>query len=158
MKLQDYIHYYINCYGVLNGRDTQLIGVVADNYHFIDVETNQYGDGDLGNFKPVLRPLASMTRYEMKDIWQLIFIRPFHENGNIIWFDKEDRRSDKRWVMMSGVERVGIEMNGNVWADSDLSHHKFNPNIITHYLLKKHFDLFGLINAGLAIEAKPVVA
>lgn len=172
MKLQDYIHYYIGCkvenYDIYGLELPTLKGVRGDQVilseykcrtedckdYLIAAESYEFA----GVAKPILRRLESLTRDEMKDIWQLIFGRPFPDSGNIIWFDKEDRRSCKRWVMMSGVERVGIELNGNVWADSDLSHHKFTPGLVTHYLLTKHFDLFVLIDAGLAIEAKPVNA
>lgn len=155
MNLKDYLHYYLygNIYEV-GVSMCQLMGI-GDCYYTIKTrQGNLLTLSDRANIKLVLRRLEDMTEEQMAHIWQLIFNRPFHANGNIVWIDKEDRMSCKRFVMMSGIERIGIEMNGNIWADCDLSHHKFGPNAITHYLLQEGFDLFGLIDAGLAIDAK----
>lgn len=111
---------------------------------------------DPARVKPILRRLEDLTEEEMKSIWQIIIKRPFPESGNIVWIDKENRTSCKRWCMMSGVDRVGIELNGNVWADCDLQHIKFNPHLVAHYLLQRHYDLFNLIDAGLAVDAKTI--
>lgn len=112
---------------------------------------NSYGDW-LSEIKPILRPLPDITEEERKDIWKIIFKREFSSTGQTIWFKEESLTAEPRWVLMSGVERIGIEMNGDVWADSDLHKYKFNPHEITHYLLSKHFDIFNLIPEGLAID------
>lgn len=157
MKIQDYLHYYL--YGKIweVGVSTCTLMGIGDSYYTIKTKQGAMLTlSNRANIKLVLRRLDDMTLDEKKAIWKLIFNRPFPDSGNILWFDKETTASCKRWCMMSGVERVGIEMNGNVWADSDLHNYKFNPHIITHYLLKQGFDLFGLIDAGLAIDAKTI--
>ena len=53
---------------------------------------------------------------------------------------------------MSGVERLGIEINGDVWADSDLQKWKFNPNLICKYFISKGFDVFDLLSNGEAVS------
>lgn len=115
MKLQEYIHYYIGCNGVLNNRDTQLIGTAIGMYQFIDLDTNQCGEGDLGDFMPVLRRLEDLTEEERVEIFgpDTRFYKPF---------DYDDACDIKQW----------------------------------HALLKKGFDLFGLIDAGLAVGAKTI--
>lgn len=163
MKLQDYLHYYIGCkvmaapYGGQQKRyeEGKLVGINV--YDIANVKLNNWqsvADINIECVKPILRRLADLTRDEMKIIWNAIIGRPFPDTGNILWFDKETSTSCKRWGMMSGVDRVGIELNGNVWADCDLSHIKFNPNLIAHFLIKQGFDIFGLIDAGLAIDQK----
>lgn len=154
MELKDYINYYIGCPCVLYMADDDPAG-----YHMtLDYAAikNWLANQEETDIKPVLRRLEDMTRDDMKPIYAHIFKRPFPESGRIVWFDKEERTAAKRYVMMSGVGRVGIEMTGYIWADCDLSHEKFNPHLITDYLLRKYFDLFGLIPAGLAIDAKTV--
>lgn len=157
MKLKDYIHYYLN--GAAKYRVRYVDYLPGEWTVPIKLTVNrlrQLEDRSIEKVELALRRLEEMTKDEMKGIWQLIFNKPFPDSGNILWFDKETSTSCKRWCMMSGVERVGIELNGNVWADSDLQNHKFNPNIITHFLLQQGFDLFGLIDASLAIDIKSI--
>lgn len=104
----------------------------------------------------VVRKLDSMTEEERKDIWKIIFNREFPKTGQSKYFPEKNLTSEPRWVLMSGVERVGIEINGDVWADSDLHKWKFNPHLVTVYLLSKHFDLFNLIENGEAIEQQSI--
>jgi hypothetical protein len=160
MKLIDVIHFYLGC---------QCVDAWFPSEHeqyekgwkllAIDIESPKpYGlnngefDTWTAEIKPILRPLSSMTEEEMKEIWKIIFHRDFVGN-NIIWFNKESNSSAKRWVLSSGVERLGIEMTGHIWADSDLHHFKYNPYFTTQYLLSKHFDLFNLIESGQALDA-----
>lgn len=156
MKLQDYINYYMGCKVITadDNEQAELVGVSDDNAHLVHDGTGSYGTCDISGVKPLLRRLEDMTRDDMKPIWQLITGRSFPDSGRVVWFDKEERTSAKRFVMMSGVDRVGIEMTGYVWADCDLSHIKFNPHFVSHYLLQRGFDLFGLIPANLAIDIK----
>ena len=58
----------------------------------------------------------------------------------------------ERYVMHSGVERLGVEFDGSIWADSDFSVWRYNKHKITAYLLSNHFDLFGLIESGEAMD------
>jgi hypothetical protein len=158
LKLQDFIHYYIGC-NVITTDDNEvaeLVGVSDDNAHVVHKGTGSYGTCSVEGVKPILRQIADIALDEKKAIWQLIFSRPFPDSGRILWFDKETHSAPKRWVLMSGVERLGVELNGNVWADSDLHHYKFNPHAITHYLLRQHFDLFNLIDNNLAVDAKTI--
>jgi hypothetical protein len=165
-KIEDYLKYYIG----QKCQTSEGIGpltIVGDHERGEDCEVSIVNTDEESGFygewtefqiehhliKPLLRPLSSMTDEEMKEIWQIVFGKAFRETGQIVWFDKEDRSTSKRWVLMSGVDRLGICLNGDVWADIDLFNYKFNPHSVTHYLLSRGFDLFGLIEAGLAINA-----
>jgi hypothetical protein len=105
----------------------------------------------------ILRRLSSMTEEERSELWSLVFgTKRSKFRGNTVWFPEETISSDPRWVLMQGVERFGIEMNGTVWADSDLHAFKHNQHEVTRYLLSKGFDLFGLIESGLAIDKETI--
>ena len=108
---------------------------------------------DSNGILPILRPLESMTEEHRKELWQLIFKGRFTMEfiGQTIWIDKESLESSKRWVMMSGVERLGIEMNGDVWADSDLHKWKFNPHEVTKFFTDRFYDVFFLHKEGLCL-------
>lgn len=128
----------------------------GDKLEFDILDEDYLEDGDEGCApKSIIEENMSgetvdMTEDEMKEIFNLIFKRIFPPSGNILLFDlgkKEERR-----VLWTGVERVGIDLSGDIWADSDLHIYKFNPHLITAYLLKQRFDLFELIKNGEAID------
>jgi hypothetical protein len=103
-------------------------------------------------FKPILRRIEDMTDEEKKDVYALIFKKPFPDSGQIVWRADKTISSEPRWILMTGVDRVGIQMDGTVWADCDLHIYKHNQHEITTYLLSKHFDLFSWIESGNAID------
>jgi hypothetical protein len=154
-KIEDYLKYYIGRKAVdEDGNHYTVDLVTALGSVSMTLVSNTCKGKSIGSFdryQLLLRPLSSMTEEEMRAVWQIVFDKPFHASGRILWIDKEDRRSAKRWVLMSGVDRLGIEMTGTVWADIDLGTYKFNPNHVSHYLLSCGFDLFNLIEIGLAI-------
>lgn len=127
---------------VTNGNPSNIVEVgvalVSWNMYFTEI-------------KPILRPLSGMTEGERKDLWFIVFNRAF--SGKELFFnDNPERKSKARWVLMSGVERLGVETGGHVWADSDLQTWAHNQHDITRYLISKHFDLFNLIESGQAID------
>lgn len=95
--------------------------------------------------------ISKHNTYRDKEMWLLVFKRNFVGN-NIRFIKERTTLLEPRWVLSSGVERLGIQMNGEVWYDSDLQTYKFNQHLVTLLLLSKGFDLFGLIEAGLAID------
>lgn len=113
--MKDYLHLYLRCWGLLT----------IKNMGFSDRES-PYENGEWAlsgelyhkimlydwGFKPILRPLSSMTGEEEV------------ERGKVILSARDEGLSE-----MAEVVR---------WQ------------------LSKHFDLFGLINAGLAIDATTV--
>lgn len=107
------------------------------------------------SIKPILRKISSITDQERKELFKLVFGRAFPDNGGQVFIDKKSVLQEPRWVLSSGVDRLGILQNGEVWYDCDLSPYKFNQHLITLFYLERHFDLFGLIDAGLAIEKLP---
>lgn len=104
------------------------------------------------NFKPILRKVETISDDEKKELFSIVFGRDFPKSGQIIWRSDKTTSSDPRWILMSGVDRLGIEISGNVWADCDLHNYKFNQHLVTKFLLKKGFDLFELIKNNKAVE------
>jgi hypothetical protein len=172
-KLEDYLHLYqgIDCQ-VDGGHIGKMLGYTARGLgeeEMMVFYTIQEGDDEedwtvynddkhMQRIKPILWKLSDMTDEQKKEIYFLIFKKPFHPAGRIKWFAKANQYVEPRWVLMVGLDRMGIEMNGTVWADCDLNNLKYNQHEITRYLLLKHFDLFGLIEAGLAIDKATIHA
>lgn len=158
-KLKDYLHLYFGCEVSYLG-EVWFMGAI----HIFPENPNSIGGINIWNkgiveqvqcseIKPILRPLSDMTKEERKELWKLVFNREFGVNGNIQLRDHLPTPSGRtRWVLMSGVERLGIQFDGKVWYDSDLQHWNFSQHEVTRWLLSKHFDLFGLIESGLAID------
>lgn len=142
-KIEDYLHLYLGC-GIMNGIDDTVRELRASN-----LDTYKYTR--VGKPIPILRPLSSMTKEEKKDIYKLIFGKEFPASGTIFYRPDKTLSSEPRYILTTGVDRVGIEMNGTVWADCDLQNYKHNQHEITLYLLSRHFDLFNLIKSGIAI-------
>jgi hypothetical protein len=147
MDIKDYLHLYFGCECELT-RDEYTFphGVPLSPY-----ELSQYLKGTI-SVKPMLRPLSDMTEEERKEIFALVFKREFPKSGSILFFPEITTYAQARYVLWSGIDRLGIEAHGRVWADCDLHHYKHNQHEITRWLLARHFDLFGLIDAGLAID------
>lgn len=175
-KIEDYLHLYVGCevaapnpyddHGVeiAKGLLTGIHGEYGPEIQFI-IDGNTEEDPDYVEFlkvKPILRRLSSMTEEEQKELWRLVFSMG-HGNeftdrfkdftGRVQFIDEKTYYNVPRHVMMQGVERLGIESDGTVWADCDLHKWRHNQHEVTRWLLSKGFDLFGLIDEGLAIDA-----
>jgi len=145
IKFKDVANLYLGCQCL----QTNGVKFVLSPQHF---PSNWQAAGiGLKYSKPILRPITSMTDDEKKELYQIVFKRPFGKNGNIQYYQKE-RPLQSRWVLWSGVERLGIEENGHIWADSDLQRWEHNQHEVTRYLLSKGFDLFELIKSDEAIN------
>jgi hypothetical protein len=109
----------------------------------------------------ILRKLSDMTEEERKELWRLVFSmgngKTFNDRfkdftGRVQFIDETTYYQVPRYIMMQGVERLAIESDGTVWADCDLHNWRHNQHEVTRWLLSKSFDLFGLIEQGLAID------
>lgn len=143
-KIEDYLHLYIGCFCKVDNRSHthRLTGV--KNGAALFRSTN--GMVAMNNVKPILRPLADMTNGEIKEIGK---IEGLANLGDIQKFGDDCIGAvDDTYKLMfetSPLTIVYLKKNG---ADYTLA----KPFEITQYLLSKHFDLFGLIQAGLAID------
>jgi len=83
----------------------------------------------------------------MKELYFLVFKRKFVGN-NVT--HRDIGKKEERYVLWSGIERLFIYKDGDVGADCDLSNYSVHAPTVILWQLSKHFDLFGLIEAGLA--------
>jgi hypothetical protein len=155
-KAEDYFHLYLGCDCKLKMAPHigGLSGTLKIEFNLLCAATLPTYSAARVELVLLLRPLADMTEIEMGDIWDIIFKKRFIQRyaGRTVFIDKSEKNEVPRWVMNSGVERLGIEFDGYIWADSDLHKWDFNPHEVTKYLLSKSFDLFGLIECGIAID------
>jgi hypothetical protein len=165
MKLQDYIKYYIGC-NVITTDDNEraeLVGVSDDNAHLVHEGTGNYGTCDVTGVKLVLRRLEDMTEEEAITIATMAM---FDKPAGYPIKDYTVRRLplgnyppsacqvaiNNDWYEME----IAIGFNtGNIWF-TKFEQRVFNQPAIFHYLLTQHFDLFGLIDAGLAVDQKTI--
>lgn len=150
IKFKDVAHFYLGC--KMQDNESLVTGRLTAVYNDISIAVNDEVDYYPFEYKPLLRPLSDITDEEKREVYKLIFNREFPKTGQIYWRADQSLTAEPRWILMTGVDRVGIEMNGTVWADCDLHHYKHNQHAITTYLLSMHFDLFGLIESGEAVE------
>lgn len=132
----------------------------------IGEDYEMFTENDCEWVKPILRRLSDMTEQEALHI------------GKLAFFDSDMKYPDSDYtVKKTGITielpsayavsinndwyereiRIGFN-TGNIWnrPDQHIYERIYNQPQIFHYLLKQGFDLFGLIDAGLAIDAKTI--
>lgn len=139
MKLKDYLHYYLGCraqaapYGGQPKRQEygKLAGIGIRDVVNIKFDTWQsIADVSIYCVKPILRRLEDMTEEEARN-----FLKH----------------------AVPGAEYITQNEWGVIWQSQGSRSeifYLFGPPAGYHYLLTHHFDLFGLIDAGLAVDAK----
>lgn len=165
MKLQDYIQYYVGCRVIIDPGTTKeetgrLMGVCSVPnsinqiyYHIVTDQMAVEEDEDFcmpynddadepARIKPILRKLESLTEEQVKHLigWDKL---------QELYVDVSYELS-KKWIAVNYSIDAGDEgvYNQRYVVDFNV----FTPTHF-HYLLRQHFDLFGLIDAGLAVDA-----
>lgn len=130
-KISDYLHLYIGCKLERGGIVTHNLLAAAEEAAF-----DAYLD-----FKPILRPISSMTKEEAIEV-----TKPVVAYGDIpnrrVYITYKNSFGD---IIVSWGE--GIREKYSPTKETAFSPQQF------HYLLSKHFDLFNLIEDDLAIAA-----
>lgn len=139
MKLQDYLHYYIGCKMIRSSLPQNKPYTLHPEAIWEAVE---FGD------RPILRRLQDIKDEDLKAMITRL---------SIVNLDNCEFEYDQYWVnaIRNGVvvDCLSIELNGQI--DMMQCTHATNPQLEAfHYLLSEGFDLFGLIDAGLAIDQK----
>lgn len=134
MKLQDNIHYYIGCEVIVDGKErARLIGGSfvpnSCNQIYYDLQTEEMKAEDID------------------------FSMPYNDDAD----DPEPRIKPILNRLSNLPEKEGIEMFGNdrYWdiVCMEGKWDSFSSKEL-HILTKQGYDLFGLIDAGLAIDSK----
>lgn len=133
MNIQEYLKYYlgteVKCY--IGHKPEPIFVPMAMAYQYRD---------SYGYTKPLLRPLSDMSEEEARE-FAIAYglsndIKPLRVGveGSLLQFEYSEKGDAKfiHWY----VQKLSAEM--------------------FHYLLSRGFDLFGLIEKGLALDAKTV--
>jgi hypothetical protein len=141
-KIEDYLHLYLGCEVLWENEEGTTGGREILDGHLI--ESHKYHKTTL---KPILRPLSSILNTEAFEVYKMYFDQetaPDYSNdtGSIYFNPKQVR------VKAEHALRI---FDGRDYESGDF----MKVCSIVPYLLSKHFDLFGLIPAGLAITSPP---
>src|SRR5690606_24799191 len=153
--IRDYLHLYIGTWVTITNVSAYMIGqgfedgkyiLSGEIYHFI-----MSGECELQSIE--LRPLSDMTEEEAVDIAIIMYGKP----DSVKWRmeDKGDffRVYRKHYSESFTIDKASGDIDryskcdGKSELETTLQHH-----FITKYLLSRGFDLFGLIDSGLAID------
>jgi len=140
-KIENYIHHYLGCgVTVLNPITKEWSKVRRLCFTDCNLIVNYSRDAKL-----ILRPLSDMTENEAIEYFNL------HETTIIIKKEilKKGVGFQYKWKSERGNLEDGFSYSGVGIAFSDKN--KYNSTEFV-YLLSKGFDLFGLIEAGFAID------
>ena len=152
-ELKDYLHLYLGCEIDISGQREILDSVAKSG----QIETlfrghlRNYRDLSDEDIAPILRPLSDMTEEEMEELFFIgdALIKEVTPNAVIKFYPNEVKRNIKRGT---GVAYTVLKSeNGEHFMSGTLSLTKFDTMQFS-YLLSKHFDVFCLIEAGLAID------
>ena len=159
MIIQDFIHYYIGCkvenYDIYALELPTLKGVQGDRvilseYKCRTEDCKDYtiaaGSHELAGFvKPILRRLEGMSYAEADGLAKLQHDESRHSQIDVLYIKKDHiHYIDGTMWQGDGVS----ELNEYFVYFNQLQANQF------HYLLQQQFDLFGLIDAGLAVDVK----
>lgn len=144
-EIKDYLHLYLGCrvivedklMGTLEGVSTPNAGCSGDNpLIFFDDGEVSTGDFEIETVKPILRPLSDMKKEETLAAFHMSYQDAKYQFDE---FQKVDN-NDFGWRARN--------QNG---MECFMPANSFKPDVLL-YLLKQGFDLFGLIESGLAID------
>jgi len=168
-ELKKYLHLYLGCqllvlktndivsFDDLDGGQTWPIwtrdkkycspkGCCANGFRFSEI-------------KPILRPLSDMTEKEALEVCKLASPTAWGDYRFKKWTATLDPKSNNSWKAYdvknenSPYSFIVDMIDGDItlWDEGDYENSLLNQNYRFWYLTK-HFDLFGLIEAGLAID------
>lgn len=126
-KIEDYLHLYLGCCYRLTPKK------YTPRYKSSRTTKVRYA-----NFYPLMDKIKNPTYYDFK-----LILRPL---GDMT--EEEGRYVVNHYSLRS----VDMPINKRLFG-IELSKRLSGQMEVTKYLLSKHFDLFGLIPAGLAIDA-----
>lgn len=153
-ELKDYLHLYLPIPVELNNGGSKVynrvavaVGNMDDEYRYVTLRLGSGKDSfthavlfsDKERIKPILRKLSSMTEEEIKFL-----------------FNCEQMVAEGVTDISVSVSIPLIEIKWKNKGEAEFCYYHQGLNQLSprqfHYLLSKHFDLFDLIDDGLAID------
>lgn len=170
MKIAEYLKYYIGAPCSFGSEANGWIAVLDDvggcSVKLNGVPKLEYVSQD--DVKPVLRKMEDMTEEEMIGLLQSMVpadmkdkpadddydIELFHNDGGLMVDNDVAIGADFECICASG--QIAIRVCGTIdyYANTNDRARLYNLPHAYHYLLSRGYDVFGLIRAGLAIDAK----
>lgn len=163
--IKDYLHLYLGCEVIIKpADDDRRIGLFigyADEHRLsarIKFRSNTpEGRVNLLFLKPILRPLSDMTDEEVLELCKVASPEIFGDYRFSKWKAERSPHEICHWTVSNKNSLDWFNVSS---ADGDVDIYgkdgEFDPtNIDSNYrfwYLKKGFDLFGLIESGLAIN------
>lgn len=156
--IKDYLHLYIGCEVMREHSETRsdkffehakLVGVSASEIEngkwvsVLDVGLDHFHEWYVEETKPLLRPLSDMTNDEAFDF---LNVSPFYRNDCNVIVDKIFENS-----FIGIAYRVQYHRKGRYWNKLQSLSERLSPEHF-QFILSCGFDLFNLIEAGLAID------
>lgn len=145
-ELKDYLHLYLGCECIIENKLKVVLCGFEQNGHKIypvirlaNYSTKMVNDFSL--IKLLLKPLSSMTEDEAIEITKPI----------VIYGDIPNAREYETFKNVFG--RIVVSWGKSHYEKYVPADEKTFTSTQFQYLLSKHFDLFGLIESGLAIDA-----
>lgn len=158
-KIEQYLHFYFGCECLLGDPSWKRSDISdGDRAPYTDADYGKPVKTKLdfhlmGNFKHmhchlILRPLSDMSEQEMTEYFFLGNPSLAELNIQVSFLTNEVKRRVKHG---SGIGYI-LKKNNTNFGTGTLSFYQFNADQVA-YLLNKSFDIFGLIQAKLAISA-----
>lgn len=161
-QLKDYLHFYLGCQmyaytleSVTNGWLEKQMSKNPQMGYSYELTAGNLKKTLEDGYLPILRKLESMAEDEALHIAKNCF---YHNEMRYPDSDYKVSREGNVYVVNLNNDwfekelRIGLS-SGNIWYTKptieDRVHHAFDS---FHYLLSRGFDLFGLCDAGLAID------
>ncbi|MFE2860957.1 hypothetical protein [Sphingobacterium multivorum] len=124
-----------------NNKLETIIGIVNNKVFIEDCHRNGYAQ--IEDVKPILRPLSDLSSY--------------------------NERFEESWISRLNKECIEVSNAGGIWLDSDLDfdlmYDRCEPPVYLRieytskcrdWLVKNHFDVFGLIEKGLSVDINQI--
>lgn len=174
-KIEDYLHFYLGCEVKTDTGKLTLTGIHIDKWSRIEKAVVLNGNVThtiaFEYIKPILRQLSDMTEEEANLFAWLCLDSEHHlDDETKVSRDEIDtdlHKNDNATMLDGDIEiyievscrcyegAVVIRKDGSItlWNNEDEADERIDGMAFKiKYLLSKHFDLFGLIEFGLAID------
>lgn len=170
-KIEDYLHLYLGCDAEFlykqhfvesaeNGNKVIDPDFVREHFEEKKIQKLDKVNFFLWNpayIKPILRPLSDMTEDEFREVIALKFgveESDSREVFNQMIFKIQRTREVKQAAKFgTSIPYNAFNKDGKHYMSGTFSQNSINPDQFI-FLLSKSFDLFGLIESGLAIDKK----
>jgi hypothetical protein len=141
-NIKDYLHLYLGC-EVLFDNKKWILTRVGGNYCDL-VRNRERCSVHPGDLKLLLRPLSDILNTEAFEVYKMYFNKDF-----VFDYSKDTGSAN----FIPARVRILAKDAIRIFEGRDYETGDFMKVVsMIPYLLSKHFDLFGLIDAGLAID------